>query len=287
MDKKPKISLILEAFRNLEKAYVELKKLLQIPKEEFLKKERYREKARTLFNLAFENTMRVCRHLSVVYGVKSSSKDCLVKVGELVGFPQPEKLKVLIDFYLNYRDPQKEVDPEFLWEFLSENLPLFKEFARSVVEFVKKTTGNYLLIDYDLLNEKARHVKESLKRIEFVLSQGREAFSSTPMYYDRAKYFYQVAYDALTDVCRHLAPKMGIRRVQEDCLTQLAEAGILPKERREKLRRMKALKDLLTSTWEVPPEKLYEELEELKGEFEPLLKELAQALKELLKKKAS
>jgi len=262
---------------------VELKKLLQLPKEEFVKRERNAERARALFNFAFESTMRVCRHLSTVLGLKTSGKDCLEKVGRAVGFPEPERLNALTEFYLSYRDLSKPLEPDRLYDFLQEHLPLFKEFARSVVEFVKKTTGNYLLVDYDLLNEKARHVKESLKRIEFVLSQGKEAFSSTPMYYDRAKYFYQVAYDALTEICRHLAPKLRVKVRTEDCLSELLRAGHLDPALAPKLQKMKALKDLLTTSWEVPPERLYDELTELKDAFLPVLRQLAESLKKRLK----
>jgi len=285
MRRKVKISLILEAFQNLEKAYVDLKKNLSVPKEEFLKNKLIQDKVRVDFNLAFENTMRVCRHLSAVYGVKTTSKDCLVKIGELVGFPNAEELARLSEFYFKYRDLKEGIPPEELYEFLRKNLLLFKEFARSVVEYVKKTTGNYLLIDFDMLNEKAKFIKDSVKKIDFVLSQGKEEFKRTPMYYDRVKYFYQVAYDSLFDICKHLAPKFGIKKFGDDCLTKMVEKGVIPDNYYEKVLKMTLLKNKLISTWEVSPEELYESLKELNPSFLPILREISTHLKKVLEER--
>ncbi|AAC07552.1 HepT-like ribonuclease domain-containing protein [Aquifex aeolicus] len=286
MKKSPKISLILEAFQNLEKAYVDLKKNLEIPKEEFVKNKLVQDRVRIDFNLAFESTMRVCRHLSAVYGVKTSSRDCLPKIAEHIGLPFADRLKKFSEFYFRYRDLKDTVSPEELYDFLKENLVLFKEFARGVVEYIKKTTGNYLLIDFDLLNEKAKFIKDSVKKIDFVLSQGEEEFKKTPMYYDRVKYFYQVAYDSLFDICKHLAPKFGIKKFGDDCLTKMVEKGVIPPEYYETVLKMTLLKNKLISTWEVSPEELYRSLKELNDKFIPVLREISKSLKLLLEKKA-
>ncbi|HID65713.1 MAG TPA: DUF86 domain-containing protein [Aquificaceae bacterium] len=285
MKKTPKISLIVEAFHNLEKAYVDMKKNLEISKEEFVKNKLVRDRVRIDFNLAFESTMRVCRHLSAVYGIRTSSKDCLSKVGQFIGLPFAEKLKEFADFYFKYRDLKNVVSPEELYDFLKENLLVFKEFARGVIEYIKKTTGNYLLIDFELLNEKAKFIKDSVKKIDFVISQGFEEFKETPMYYDRVKYFYQVAYDSLFDVCKHLAPKFGIKKFGDDCLTKMVEKGIIPESYYETVLKMSLLKNKLISTWEVSPEELYNSLKELNKEFIPILREISNSLKELLNKK--
>ncbi|NPA32414.1 MAG: DUF86 domain-containing protein [Aquificae bacterium] len=287
MKKTPKISLILESFKNLEKAYTEIKKTLSLPEEEIEKNKLLQDKLRTLFNFAFESTMRVCRHLSVVYNLKTSSRDCLQKLAKYLGLKDAEKYAKIAEFYVNYRDLKKNVPPKELIKFLKEALPLFKELARAVVEHVKKTTGNYLLIDYELLNEKASHVKSSVKKIDFVLSQGKEEFTKSPMYYDRAKYFYQVAYDALFDICKHLAPKFGVKKFGEDCLTKLVQVGVLPPEEYQTVLEMNLLKNKLISTWDVPPEELYEELKKLNPRFVPLLRHISNALKKRLSQQRS
>ncbi len=280
-----KISLILEAFQNLEKSYVDLKKNLSIPKEEFVSNRLVLDRVRIDFNLSFESTMRVCRHLSAVLGLKTSSKDCLVRVAQHIGMKEAGRLKNLAEFYFRYRDLKESVSPEELYNFLKGNLSLFKEFARAVIEYVKKTTGNYLLIDFDLLNEKSRFIKDSVRKIEFVLSQGIEEFSSKPMYYDRVKYFYQVAYDSLFDICRHLAPKFGIKKFGDDCLSKMVEAKVIPEEYYMDVFKMTNLKNKLISTWEVPPEELFNSLSELNPKFEVLVKEISRSLKRLLEEK--
>ncbi len=277
-----KISLIVEAFQNLEKSYVDLKKHVSLPKEEFVNNKLVLDKVRIDFNLAFESCMRVCRHMSTVLGLRTSSKDCLVKLAQHIGMKEADKLKEFIDFYFKYRDLKDAVSPEELYEFLKNNLYLFKEFARAVVEYIKETTGNYLLIDFDLLNEKAKFIKDSVKKIDFVLSQGLEEFKSKPMYYDRAKYFYQVAYDSLFDICKHLAPKFKIKKFGDDCLTKMIEAGIIPHELYMDVFKMTNLKNKLISTWDVPPEEFYNALKELNPKFEVVMKEISKSLRRLL-----
>jgi len=281
-----KISLIVEAFQNLEKSYVDLKKHISLPKEEFVNNKLVLDKVRIDFNLAFESCMRVCRHMSTVLGLKTSSKDCLVKLAEHIGMEEVEKLQRFTEFYFKYRDLKDAVSPEELYDFLKENLYMFKEFARAVVEYVKKTTGNYLLIDFDLLNEKSKFIKDSVKKIEFVLSQGLDEFKTKPMYYDRTKYFYQVAYDSLFDICKHLAPKFGIKKFGDDCLSKMLEAGIIPQEYYMDVFKMTNLKNKLISTWEVSPEELYRSLEELTPKFGIIVKEISKSLKKLLEERS-
>ncbi len=280
--KKPKISLILESFTQLEKAYTDLKKNLSLPEEKFVSNKLLQDKVRVDFNLAFESAMRVCRHLSAVYDIKTTSKDCLQKIGELVGLSQAQALGELAQFYIKHRDLRETLQAEELYRSLVKFLPLFKEYAKAVVEFVKRETNNPLLIDFDLLNEKAKYIKESVKKIDFVLSQGFEEFSKTPMYYDRVKYFYQVAYDSLFDICKHLAPKFGVRKFGDDCLSKLVEAGVIPQEYYMDVFKMTNLKNKLISTWEVNPQELYERLMEIKDKIEPVMREISKSLKKLL-----
>lgn len=280
--KKPKISLILESFTQLERAYADLKKNLSLPEEEFVSNKLLQDKVRVDFNLAFESAMRVCRHLSAVYDIKTTSKDCLQKIGELVGLSQAQALGELTQFYIKHRDLRETLQAEELYRSLVKFLPLFKEYAKAVVEFVKRETNNPLLIDFDLLNEKAKYIKESVKKIDFVLSQGFEEFSKTPMYYDRVKYFYQVAYDSLFDICKHLAPKFGVRKFGDDCLSKLVEAGVIPQEYYMDVFKMTNLKNKLISTWEVSPQELYERLMEIKDKIEPVMREISKSLKKLL-----
>jgi uncharacterized protein YutE (UPF0331/DUF86 family) len=286
MKKSPKISLILESFQNLEKAYVDLKKNLSIPKEEFVSNKLVLDKVRVDFNLAFESCMRPCRHLSTLYGLKTTSKDCLVKLSQHIGMQDIQALQRFTEFYFKYRDLKDAISPEELYDFLKENLVVFKNYAQAVVDHIKKTTGNYLLIDFDLLNEKAKHIKDSVKKIEFVLSQGIQEFREKPMYYDRVKYFYQVAYDSLFDICKHLAPKFGVKKFGDDCLSKLVQVDVIPQEYYTDVFKMTQLKNKLISTWEVSPDELYASLFELKDKFEPVMKEIAKNLKKLLEEKS-
>ncbi|MFN3814027.1 MAG: HepT-like ribonuclease domain-containing protein [Aquificaceae bacterium] len=285
MDKSPNISLILESFQHLEKAYMDLRKNISMPKEEFVNNKLLLDKVRISFNLAFESSMRPCRHLSMVYQLKTTSRDCLIKLGEHIGMDQLRALRELTEFYLRYRDLKDEVSPEELYDFLSENLVVFRHYAQSVIEYIKRTTNNRLLIDFDLLNRKAKHVKDSVKKVSFILLQGFDEFKKKPMYYDRVKYFYQVAYDSLFDICKHLAPKFGIKKFGDDCLSKFVEIGVLPQEYYVDVLKMTNLKNKLISTWEVSPEELYRVLVDVNEKFEPILKEVSKSLRGLIEGK--
>ena len=280
-----KITLILEAFHNLEKSYTDLKKQISINKDEFVNNKLVLDKVRIDFNLSFESCMRVCRHMSSVIGLKTSSKNCLVKLAEFIKMPEHTKLQEFTDFYLKYRDLKNAVTPSELYDFLNENLYLFKEFARYVIEYIKTSTGNYYLIDFDMLNEKSKHIKESVKKIDFIISQGLEEFKSKPMYHDRSKYFYQVAYDSLYDICKHLAPKFGIKKFGDDCLSKMIEHGIIPDSYYMDIIKMTTLKNKLISTWEIEPKELYTALKEASPKFQLVVKEISSSLQKLLKQK--
>ena len=283
--KRPKISLILESFSQLEKAYRDLKKNLSLGKEEFISNKLLQDKARVDFNLAFESSMRVCRHLSALYQVKTTSRDCLQKIGQLVGMEKGQSFEKVAEFYVKYRDLKEDIPAEELYELLNLSLDLFRDYAQKVVEFIKRETNNPLLIDFDLLKEKASRVKESVKKINFVLSQGEEEFCKSPMYYDRVKYFYQVAYDSLFDICKHLAPKFGIKKFGDDCLLRMVEAGVIPEDYREVIVDMISLKNKLISTWDISQKELYNSLLRVREVLEPIIQEIAKSLKRLIEEK--
>ncbi len=274
-----KISLLLESLKTLEKAYRELR--LNSSKD--LKEPAVKDKLRSLINLSFESFMRICRHLSVVFSIKNRGKDCLIRLSEFLNYSDLEGVKRISQYYYEYRDLSKEVDEESLREVVNTSLKVFKELAREVVEFVKRETKNPYLIDFQLLREKERHIAESLKRINFIISRGFEEFSKEPMYYDRVKYFYMVAYDSLLDICLHLAPKFGIKGVSEDCPLKLIEGGILPQSLREDLKSLYLLKVKLLNDWDVPKEELYERLRSVEETFKKTLKALALYLKSFLR----
>lgn len=128
--KSPKISLIVESLSQLEKAYVDLKKNLSLGKEKFISNKLIQDKVRVDFNLAFESCMRVCRHLSAVYNVKTTSKDCLQKIGELVGIKEIEALGEFTSFYIKHRDLRESLPAEELYEFLSKTYTSSKSMPR-------------------------------------------------------------------------------------------------------------------------------------------------------------
>lgn len=273
------ISLIVQSFINLEKVYKDIIKNLKLKKEDFVSNKLVIDKVRTDFNIAFESCMRPCRHISQVLNIKTT-KHCLYELSEALGFSFAKDMKDLSEFYVNYRDLKKDIDPEYLYDFLSSHIKLFRDFAENIINYIKQTTKNYLLIDYDLLNEKAKHIKDAVQKISFVVSKPEEEFLSKPMYFDRVKYFYQVAYDALFDICRHLGPKFKLKNPSDDCLVVMAQAGIIqnPNMAYEMMR----LKNRLITTWDIDNKELYNKLKEILPYFETYIKELSSYLKKVV-----
>ncbi|MCX8060360.1 MAG: DUF86 domain-containing protein, partial [Aquificaceae bacterium] len=106
-------------------------------------------------------------------------------------------------------------------------------------------------------------------------------------YYDRVKYFYQVAYDSLFDICKHLAPKFGVKKFGDDCLSKLVEVGVIPQNYYMDVLSMTRLKNRLISTWEVSPQELYQSLSQVKDKIEPVMKEISKSLRELLRHRSA
>lgn len=278
------ISLIVQSFINLEKVYKDLIKNLKLTKEAFVSNKLVIDKVRTDFNIAFESSMRPCRHISQVLNIKTT-KHCLYELSEALGFEFAKDMRNFSEFYINYRDLKNPIDPGYLYDFLNSHVILFKSYAEAIINYIKKTTNNYLLIDYDLLNEKAKHIKEAIKKIEFVISQPEEEFLSKPMYFDRVKYFYQVAYDALFDICRHLGPKFKFKHPSDDCLVVMAQANIL--QNPSIAYKMMRLKNKLITTWEVDHKELYYTLKELLPYFDIYVKEFASYLKSVVRNQSA
>ncbi len=274
------ISLIVQSFINLEKVYRDLKKILK-DKESFIKNKMLFDKAKVEFNMAMENVLRPCRHISQVIGLKTS-KYCPSELSEHLGFSNlSTSFKELSDVYFKTRDARETIESEVFYDVVSKNLESFKEYAKNIIDYVKKETNNPYLIDYDFLNEKAKYIKESIDKINFVISKPFEEFNSKPMYFDRAKYFYQVGYDALFEICKHLAPKFGIKNISDDCLYQLFSKE---DETTKKISLdMMNLKNKLISTWDIKNEEFYEKLKELNPYFIVFLDKIKRQLKELQK----
>jgi len=278
--KKFNISLIVNTLKDLEKIYVELSRLISLPADEFISNRLIIDKARADFNLAFETLMKVCRHVTQVMGLtRLSGRECLYRLAVELNAENPDAYRKLSEFYFSHRDMREQVDPSSFYSFLKENLILFKKMAAAVVEHVKRETDNPLLIDYDLLRQKYFYIKDSVKKIEFALGQGKEEFVSKPMYYDRSRYFYIVAYDSLFEICGHLAPKFGIRKFGEDCLIKLVEYGIIDKDYEKGIREMAELRNKLGERWEFDRELMYEKLKELNKLFIPVAEQIFKYLR--------
>ncbi len=278
------ISLIVTALKDLEKIYIDLKKLLNTSSDEFTSNKLIIDKARADFNMAFESLMRVCRHTTQVMGLtRVSGKECFYRLALELGIDYAEKFVELSGFYFEYRDMKREVDPIKLYTFLKEHVDLFRLLAERIVNYVKEKTGNYLLIDFNMLKQKYYYIKDSINKIEFVISQGEEDFVRKPMYYDRSRYFFIVAYDSLFDICSHLAPKFGIRKFGDDCLLKMVEAGIIDKSFKEDIKELTALRNKLSESWEIDKKEMFKGFKKLKDKFLPLVNEIFTYLENMLK----
>ncbi len=278
------ISLIVTALKDLEKIYIDLKKLLSTSSDEFTSNKLIIDKARADFNMAFESLMRVCRHVTQVIGLtRVSGRECFYKLALELGIEKAERFAELSEFYFEYRDMKKEIDPLKLYEFLKEHVDLFRLLAERVVKYVKEKTGNYLLIDFNMLKQKYFYIKDSVKKIDFVISQGEEEFVKKPMYYDRSRYFFIVAYDSLFDICSHLAPKFGIKRFGDDCLIKMVEAGIVDKNYEEDIKKLIMLRNKLAETWDVDRREMFNSFKEMNGKFLPLVNQIFSHLEAILK----
>lgn len=102
-------------------------------------------------------------------------------------------------------------------------------------------------VNLDRVRELAGHLRDAVRQLRELGRGSRESFLADPRALNSAKYLLIVAAEAALDICNHLAARRGARSPTDyaDCMTILAELGILDSDLTARLVRMARFRNLL------------------------------------------
>ncbi|MBK3331775.1 DUF86 domain-containing protein [Persephonella atlantica] len=139
------------------------------------------------------------------------------------------------------------------------------------------------MIDVQFLNDKASKMNLFLKKVEKIISMGKDSFISTPMYPDRTQYYLISAYNELEEIACHLLKEITGEKSKGNCVRKLSEEQIFS----EKINRVlsdfsKYIADIMENRNSYSPEELFITAREIvKILRERFIKELAGVVKEI------
>jgi len=137
-------------------------------------------------------------------------------------------------------------------------------------------------VNLDRLRELAGHLRDAVRQLRELGRTSPESFLADPRVLNSAKYLLIVAAEAALDICNHLAARRGARSPADyaDCMTILAEIGVLDPDLTARLVRMARFRNLLVHLYaRVDDAEVYRVIEESLGDFDRYLESVGRYLK--------
>jgi uncharacterized protein YutE (UPF0331/DUF86 family) len=102
-------------------------------------------------------------------------------------------------------------------------------------------------VNLDRVRDLAGHLRDSVRQLCALAGPPAAAFAADAKTANAAKYLLIVACEAALDICNHVAARRASRSPQDyaDCMTVLAELGVLSPELAQRLARMARFRNLL------------------------------------------
>ena len=137
-------------------------------------------------------------------------------------------------------------------------------------------------VNLDRLRELTGHLRNACRQLRDHTSNGLDNFLSDAKSMNSAKYLLIVASEAALDICSHLAAKKGGRSPEDyaDCMSILAELGILDRDLQTRMSKMARFRNLLVHLyWRVDDREVFRVASEHLGDFEEYLQSVGRYLK--------
>lgn len=119
-------------------------------------------------------------------------------------------------------------------------------------------------LNSELIRSRCQEIEDSLSRLEKLREKPKEAFLANQDIQDIASYRLLVAIEAALNLCYHVTAKR-LKKVPEEyaeCFVLLADAGIIPKELSESLKKTARFRNLLVHMyWKIDYSTVYEILQ--------------------------
>ncbi len=138
-EKQPKLAIpvnlkkVNQQAKAIKSELKKIKTLLDYPREEFIKSEFAIDRGRYFAVVTIDSALWICRHIARQLKLKPSKRcfENLYKAGVLKK-ETAEKLEKIASYRDTLADPEKYIDPHFLYTLLKEDFPIFLEFIKEV-----------------------------------------------------------------------------------------------------------------------------------------------------------
>ncbi len=260
-------------------------KILKNGEEKFLKIPMYPDRTQYYLISAYNELEEICCHLLKEVTGEKHKGGCVEKIAKEQLFS--EKInRVLLDFssYIkgvmesNYKYTPKEI--YIIGSQITTTLlnTFIKELSSVVKKIKAKEPQLSIPVNVKKLQDHAKAIKSSVRKISNFLNFPKEEFTGTPLFIDRARYFSVVLIDSSLWICRHILRKSG-KKVGKNCFFQLYEEGFINKETAENMEILSGYRDIFADpTKEFDPEELYKLLKKTVPYFLSFLSEISKAI---------
>jgi len=136
-------------------------------------------------------------------------------------------------------------------------------------------------LNLDRLRELAGHVRDAVRQLRELAGTPLDVFLADPRAINSAKYLLIVAAEAALDICNHLAARRGARSPEDyaDCMTVLAEIGVIDGDLKTRLVRMARFRNLLVHLYaRVDDAQVHRVMQQDLGDFDRYLQSVGRYL---------
>jgi uncharacterized protein YutE (UPF0331/DUF86 family) len=136
-----------------------------------------------------------------------------------------------------------------------------------------------MTVDSDKIRTKLHFIREALRRLEEIRSQGREAFLADRILQAAAERNLQVGIEAILDTAGHILARegLGLAKTHREAMDILLREGVLPVSHRESFLEMSSFRNRLVHIYdEIDPAEVFEILEKHLEDFETFIRAIVQ-----------
>lgn len=132
--------------------------------------------------------------------------------------------------------------------------------------------------DREILRQKVQFVRDTLRHLEEVKREGREAFLDDWKSQSAATRALQVGIEAILDAANHIIARegLGLPKTYQEAIDTLVREGILPRERSDRFTRMVRFRNRAVHLYDdIDPAEIWRILQDDLGDFEAVIEALA------------
>ncbi len=265
-------------------ALKKVKKIIDKGPDQFKETPMYPDRVQYYMIIAYDELDQIaCHLLREMLGIKKK-ENCINELASQDIF-SGKISRALNDFQkfrddifkkkFNYSAEQMYVSIKNILDNLYDNF--IQELGSLVKEIKSKEPKLKIPVNLKKVNEQAKAVRSSVKKIRLFLNYPFEEFKKSPMFIDRTRYFLVVAVDSSLWICRHILRKL--RSPHKKCFEGLFNEGIISKKTAEDLNDLLLLRDVFANPEkEIKLEELFKIAEKSIYVFDSYIKQISQAI---------